>query len=183
MAQPLPLPLPSDSSASEFFLGPARVVGVRGLMPEVELSDGRTAVAQLALAFPYNFAEGDSLLVIARGEDHYVIGVLESRGEVALRFQGNVRLHAVGGTLELAGDEGLSLRSPEIAVQARRMRSIVESVFEKCGELVQTVRDTIRIQAGEKHEHVTGESQLQADRHSVLTKGIVTINGKEVHLG
>jgi hypothetical protein len=183
MAIPLPLPVAYASADSALFLGPARVIGVRGLAPEIELPDGTTTLARMALAFPYSFAVGDSLLVVGRGGDHYVIGVLESRGEVALRFQGNVRLHAVGGTLELAGDEGLSLRSPEIALQARRMRSIVESVVEKCGEFVQTVRDTLRVQAGERHEHVTGESQLQADRHSVLTKGIVTINGKEVHLG
>lgn len=183
MALPLPLPIEPSPSNTELFLGPARVVGVRGLLPEVELPDGSVTTARMALAFPYNFAEGDSLLVVGRGVDHYVIGVLESRGEVALRFQGNVRVHAVGGTLELAGDEGLSLRSPEISVQARRMRTIVDALFEKCGELVQTVRDTLRVQAGEKHEHVTGESQLQADRHSVLTKGIVTINGKEIHLG
>jgi hypothetical protein len=94
-----------------------------------------------------------------------------------------VKLHAVGGTLELAGDEGLTLRSPELAIHARRMKSFVESMVQKCGDLVQTVRDTLHIQAGEKHEHVVGSSQLQADAHSIATKGVVTINGKEVHLG
>jgi hypothetical protein len=63
------------------------------------------------------------------------------------------------------------------------MKSFVESMVQKCGDFVQTVRDTLHIQAGEKHEHIAGSSQLQADAHSVLTKGVVTINGKEVHLG
>jgi len=187
MAKPLPFPVsisPAPLAAEDtLFLGPARVLGVRGLMPEVELPDGRVTVAQMALAFPYNFAKGDRLLVVRKDEDTYVIGVLETQGQIALRFQGNVKLHAVGGTLELAGDEGLALRSPEVAVHARKMKSFVESMVQKCGDFVQTVRDTLHIQAGEKHEHIAGSSQLQADAHSVLTKGVVTINGKEVHLG
>jgi len=185
MAQPIPLPItnPTESSASELFLGPARVVAARGLMPEVELPSGERCLAQLALAFPYSFAEGDRLLVVQKDGACYVIGVLETRGAVSLRFQGDVKLHAVGGRLELAGDEGLALRSPEIAVHARRMRSFVESMVHKCGELVQTVRDAVYLQAGEKHEHVAGVSELQAERHSVVTEGVVTINGKEVHLG
>jgi hypothetical protein len=165
------------------YLGPARVIGVKGLRPEVELPDGRAVVAEMALAFPYNFAVDDVLLLVGRGDGHYVIGVLSARGEVSLRFQGNVKLHAVGGCLDLIADEGLRLRSPELELKARKLKIAADSVVEKVTSFYQTVREVLRVHAGEKHEVVQGLSSLQAERASIATREIITINGKEVHLG
>ena len=184
MAQPLPFLIHEpEQSRAELYLGPALVAGVQGLRPMVRLPDGREVVAEMALAFPYNFARGDVLLVIARGTSTYAIGVLSSEGEVSLRFQGDVSLHAVGGQLSLRGDEGLLLRSPEVQIKTRKMKVFADALVQKVSDMVQTVRSTWHVQAGEKHEHVQGTSSLQAERASVLTKGVVTINGKEVHLG
>src|SRR4051794_22414531 len=56
----------------------------------------RPAVARLALASPYRPAEGDRVLV-AGGDDLYVIGVLHSKGPATLPLPD-------GGSFSVAGD-------------------------------------------------------------------------------
>jgi len=171
-----------EPEPGELQLGPATVVGVKGLCPEVRLSDESVTVAQMALAFPYNFAKGDVVLVIGRGEDHYVIGVIQASGDVALRFQGNVNLHAVGGRLNLRGDEGVQVESPDFVVRVKKMTTYAATMVEKVGSLLQTVRERVDLVAGEKVERIKGANHVMADRASIATRGVVTINGKEVHL-
>src|SRR4051794_32763418 len=101
--------LRSVSEPASDFLGPARVVRMEGATPVVSV-DGCEVRAELALAFPYETAIDDELLVIGKRDRHYVIGVLRGHGEVALRFLGDVRVEAVGGKLELSGDKGVRVR-------------------------------------------------------------------------
>ncbi len=170
--------------ADELYLGPATVTGRKGLRPTIRVGDGEPVEAEMALAFPYNFAIGDVLLVIGREGGFYVIGVLQSKGgEVSLRFQGDVSLHAVGGRLSLQGDEQIALRTPQLAVKVDKMRLLAGSVVQKVSNFYQTVRETLKVHAGDKHELVQGRSHLQAEQASIATRGIITINGKEVHLG
>ncbi|MBW2524032.1 MAG: DUF3540 domain-containing protein [Deltaproteobacteria bacterium] len=171
-----------NANADETFLGPARVVGLAGTTPLVEIDQAEVR-AELALAYPYQPQPGDELLVIGKQGRYYVIGVLHATGEVALRFLGDVRLHAVAGKLELAGDEGVRVRGKAIELGARKLQVLADSVVQRANSWYQQVRETFDVHAGEKRELVDGNLSIRADRASTITRGVVTINGKEVHLG
>lgn len=172
----------SASAGEERFLGPATVNRMVGTTPLVRVA-GAEVRAELALAYPYQPEPGDELLVIGQGGRYYVIGVLHATGEVALRFLGDVRLHAVAGKLELTGDEGVRVRGKSIELGARKLQLWADSVVQQANAWYQRVRETLDVHAGEKRELVDGDLSIRADRASTLTRGVVTINGKEVHLG
>jgi len=166
----------------DLYLGPATVTGVKGLRPVVQLPTGDEAAAEMALAFPYNPVRGDSLLVIGKDASLYVIGVLSANGETSLRFQGDVNLQAVGGKLRLLADEQVLLRTPAFEVQATKVRTFAETVINKATNIFQNVREMVSTRAGEKHDLIVGECHTHADRATITTRGVTTINGKEVHL-
>jgi len=170
------------ASNDQTFLGPVSVVRLVGSTPLVSIA-GAEVRAEMALAYPYQPQVGDELLVIGRGDSYYVIGVLRATGEVSLRFVGDVRLHAVAGKLELAGDEGVRVRGKSIELAARKLQMMADSVKQQANAWYQRVRDTLDVHAGDKRELVDGDLSVRADRASTLTRGVVTINGKEVHLG
>jgi len=167
----------------EVFLGPARVLELLGATPRVELPDGTRVRAEAALAFPYAPAVGDELLVIGKGDRHYIIGVLKAGGEVTLRFQGNVDLHAVGGALRLRGDREVSVDAPRTDIRTGRLEVIADSVVERLGSLYQRVKESVRLHAGDRLDLIDRDWHSRAERMSVTTRGTVAINGKEVHLG
>lgn len=168
-------------SSEEVFLGPASVVALAGATPLVEVNGARVR-AELALAFPYAPSPGDELLVIGKEGRHYVIGVLHARGEVSLRFQGDVHLHAVGGKLGLSGDEGVQVRGKDIELVGTTLKRIAKRVVDRADHLIQRVRDQLEVEAGEKTETVDGTLATRAGRATTVTRGVITINGKEVHL-
>ncbi len=163
-------------------LRPARVVDLIGSTPVVEVG-GERENARLALAFPYQPVVGDELLVIGQEGKFYVIGLLQTSGEVAFRFFGDVRLHAIGGRLELTGDEGVRLLGNTVEVASRKMKVVTESFVAKANDWYQRVRNNLDMHSGEKRELVDGDHSIRAEKASTVTSGIVTINGKEVHLG
>lgn len=165
----------------EVSLGPAKVVELRGATPIVALPDGREVRAELALAFPYAPQPGDTLLVIGKAQ-HYVIGVLQAGGEVSLRFRGDVSVHAVGGKLDLKGDEGVALDAPEVSMRTGKLEVVADKVVHKFTNLYQRVRERLNSHSGEKLELVDGQWHTRAESASVVTRGVVAINGKEVHL-
>lgn len=170
------------AAGREVTLGSAHVVEMAGTTPIVEL-EGRRRRAELALAFPYQPETGDDLLVIGKGDKCYVIGVLQARGGVALRFLGDVQVHAVQGQLSLKGDRGLRLESDEISIWSKTLKTFAGHVVEKADAWYRRVRNTLDVHSGSKRELVDGVLEVRADKAATLTRGIVTINGKEVHLG
>jgi hypothetical protein len=164
------------------FLGPATVVEMDAATPIVEV-EGERVRAEMALAYPYAPAEGDVLLVIGQGEAHYVIGLLHSKGEVALRFLGDVKLHAVAGELALSGDRGVKVEGDRIALVSKKVEVVAGALWQRASHLYQRVRETLDVHAGEKRELVDGNISVQADRSTTVTRGVTTINGKEIHLG
>lgn len=167
----------------DVYLGPAEVESLRGATPMVVLPTGGCVRAEMALAFPYAPEPGDVLLVIGKGGAHYVIGVLEAKGQVSLRFQGDVSLHAVGGTLDLVADERVRVRSPEVELTAEKLRVVADSVIQKATSVYQRVREVLSVHAGERTEHIEGNAHTAAASSTLVTRGVVTINGKQVHLG
>jgi hypothetical protein len=165
------------------YLGPAEVVEVLPHAIEVRLESGALARARLALAFPYEPAVGDELLVIGNGDRHYVIGVLQSGGRVALAFKGDVDLRAEGGVLRLSSDKAVEVEAPEVSMLAGRLQQIAGAVAQRFTSLRQTVTDLLSVRAGQSHAVVDGAAFSQSKSATILTEEKVTINGKRISLG
>jgi hypothetical protein len=165
------------------YLGPACVTEVKGREVAVELPDGRSVAAKLALAFLYEPAPGDVLLIIGREETYYGIGVLHGTGKAVLAFQGDVDLCAVNGALRLSGEKGVTVEGPELAVHTPKLRMIADSVVQTFNSVYQRVTSLLSVHAGKSHTVVDGPAFTQAESGSILTLDAMTINGKQVHLG
>jgi hypothetical protein len=175
------VPLPVQSPAE--YLGPARVTRVAPHEVAVEIRSGEEVTAQMALAFPYAPAEGDVLLVIGKGGEHWVIGVVHGAGKAALAFQGGVEISAQGGPITLTSDRGVAIRGPDVEVEAGKLSMIAGSVVERFTSLYQRVRDAWSVRAGEARTIVDGSSHLTAKEASIVTEETMSINGSEIHLG
>ena len=178
-------PATGEAPSPAPYLGPGVVLEGSGDRFLVQLADaeGNQVQAQLALAFPYRPAIGDSLLVLGQAGRHYVVGLLHGSGQVDLTFQGDVSLRALGGTLKLAGDSGLKLESPEVTVRARTIRPFAESLSEKVSEAYRWVKGTLTVRAGESRRVVEGEDLAQSKRSTTLAKDVVRIDGGQTQLG
>lgn len=185
-AEPLEIGVEADpASDGRDYLGPATVRRVSGGRVHVELArgDGVEREGRMALAFPYRPVVGDSLLVIARGDALYVIGVLEGSGETALTFRGGVEVRAEGGALRLVSDRVVSIEAADVAVQATRLRIAAESAVEKVGSLVQHVRTLFSLRAKQSEAVIEEGTITRAKTATILTEETMNINGKQIHLG
>jgi hypothetical protein len=167
----------------EDYLGPATVIEARGRSAVVELPDGPRVKARLALAFPYEPAQGDVLLVIGKGEEYYGIGVLEGEGRSILSFKGDVDVRAEGGTLSLSGDKGVEIRGEEVGVHAGQLKVVAGAVVQTFTSLFQRVTELMSSRSKRSHTIVDEASFTQAKSAAIVTEEDVTINGKHVHLG
>lgn len=174
--------IPAVAAAADY-LGPADVLEVAGDEVDVELPDGAAVRARMALAFPYEPAPGDELLIIGRGADHYVIGVLRAAGRTELSFQGDVSIRASGGTVRIHGDEGVEVAGPKVTLHARSLDIVADTVVEKLRSLYQRIVGTASVHAEQMHTVVTGTALTQAKSAAIVTEETVTINGRKVHLG
>lgn len=177
-----PRALPSD------YLGPGRVLEARpGEVPpgkiRVELEGGSQVEASLALAFAYQPSPGDSLLIAGRDRGWYAIGVLGGSGRPGLSFQGDVDLHAVGGTLTLSGDEGVEVEGREVTIRAETLRTFAGALSEKADEAYRWVTGLVTLRAGQSRRVVEGEDYNQSQDSIHLAKGTVKIDGHQIHIG
>lgn len=174
---------PLAGEEGETFLGPARVVEVAGATVIVDLRPGRVVSAIMALAFPYVPSVDDVLLVIGRGEEHYVIGVIKGSGKTSLAFQGDVDLSASAGVLTLSSDKAVKLSGPEVQVQARELRAYAGEVIGKFTSVVQRVAESLHLRAGSTQTVVRDSAVTTAKTATILTEETMTINGQAIHLG
>ncbi len=175
--------LPTALQRASDYLGPARVTRAEPHEIEVELRQGFRVEAQMALAFPYAPAVGDVLLVIGKGDEHYVIGVIQGAGLSRLTLPGAVELRAEGGPLTLSSDHSVAIRSRAVEVEADKLTTFAGAVVEKLDSVHQRVTGTIDVRAGETHTIVDGDSLLTAKNASIVTEEAMSINGDEIHLG
>jgi hypothetical protein len=174
-----PSPVPGGSGT---WLSPARVIGVEVERLLVELPDGRRLSARMALAFPYEPALGDELLLLGDDRSAYVTGVLSGRGVTRLHLKGDVKI-AAEGSLELSSARSVTLDAPSVEVRAERLHTVAGRVTEVFDSVRKTVRTLFSMRAGEHQTLVEGTSQLVAKNARTLSEGKVTINGKEIFLG
>jgi hypothetical protein len=165
------------------YLGPGHVVAVMPHEVEVEIRGGERVHAQMALSIPYEPNEGDVLLVIGKGDEHYVIGVIRGTGKTSLAFQGAVDLSATGGPLTLSSDRGVAIHGPEMEIQTGKLQVFAGAVVEKLGSLYQRVSAMWSVRAEEAEMVVDKGSLTRAKSATILTEETMTINGKQIHLG
>lgn len=165
------------------YLGPATVTSTGAASLEARLPTGETIEPKMALAYPFVPAENDSLLVIGGGGRYFVIGVIESTGETLLRFRGNVTVRSVEGALDLHGEHGVELRGPQIALETKKLSVIADKATEVFGTLFTRVKELMSVHAGESDAVVHGQWSNRSKRAAITSEEVVSINGKEVHLG
>lgn len=170
-----------DADVAEY-LGPADVVALVGAAVEVDLRGGGRVRADLALAFPYVPAIGDTLLIIGKAGEHWVIGVIRGRGHARLTFPGDVDLRAEG-QLTLRSDKRVAIRGPELDIETGAIKMVARAVTEKFTTFYQRVRDTLSVRAGQSHTVVDDRSFTTAKNASIVSEEAMTINGNEIHLG
>jgi hypothetical protein len=171
-----------DPAGGGFSLGPGVVERVHPHVLEVALKGGDRAEAVIALGYAYEAREGDVVLVVGDREAHYVIGVITGSGRATLSFPGDVDVRA-GGVLRLAGDKGVAIEAPEVAMTSSKLRVIAGAVVQTFQSLRQRVSELLSVQAGQSHTIVEGTSLTQAKSATIVTEEKVTMNGKEIHLG
>ncbi len=164
------------------YLGPAKLVQAEPTELLAELPNGERVKIELALAYGYQPAIGDELVVVGKGERWYVIGIIASQGEVQLKFNADVAIQTKG-QLELVGDEGVDIRGSAISWQAETIKVIADSVLETAGSWLRKVKGLASLRSGEKHEVVDGLHATRAERAQWTARETVTVNGKEIHLG
>ena len=165
------------------YLGPAEVVEAGPVSVRVRVAGVHTQ-ARLALAVPYEPAVGDTLLLVSRRGEAYVIGVLDGRGQTSLSVSGDVELRAVGGKLRLRGDEGVQIEGRSLSlVAADKLRIVAQDAVSHYQTLSRKVRGLFSSQAEDKIETVDGSRIERSKRATLLTEETMSINGKEIHLG
>lgn len=165
------------------YLGPAEVLETGPVRVRVRVGDVALD-ATLALAFPYQPAACDVVLIAAKRGEAYVIGLLQGRGKVALDIPGDVELHAVDGVLSLRGDRGVRVNGPDVEIVAgKKLRVVAESAIEVLGSLTRKVRGLFTSQVGQRLGTVEGASVDVSKSATIVTAETMTINGKKIHLG
>jgi hypothetical protein len=185
MTQPaLRLPIDPEMLGAELVLGPATVTSEGDHRVEVRVAgEPASRPARLALAVPYRPSEGDEVLVLGKGRELYVVGVLTGSGLTALEIPGDVSLRAVGGTLRLEGDRGVEVRGAEVRIEARTLAVVAEKALEKVDELYQRVRGMLSVHVGRSLTTVDQSATTTARSSQLLVEETATINGKQIHLG
>jgi hypothetical protein len=170
-------------AADGIFLGPASVVAVE--------TDGAVRVAgpsgevraEMALPVAYEAVPGDVLLVVGRGEEQWVIGVIAGKGRTTLSTEGDLTLRSAGGAIALEAERGVAIRGASFDVDVQTLRVIAHDAIETFASALRRVASLFSVHAGSTHTVVENGSYTQAKTAAIQTEETVTINGKQIHLG
>jgi hypothetical protein len=168
--------------ATSSYLGPARVTQVTERRVRLRLQD-QELWATVALAFPYELALEDRVLVIGQDDQWYVIGLLEGRGTTKLIVPGDLELRAPRGAIRLSAGKRIEVAGPLVAIKAGRLRLMAHSVRERFARATRWVRETASVQAERLLTKVNGDYRLHAGRIKEKARGRVQIDGEKIDLG
>lgn len=176
----------TSAPTTDGYLGPAEVLAVGPGRLSVRLveADGAPEVqATLALAAPVVPSPGDTLLVLGQGREVFAIGVLSGAGPVRLELPGDVELRAVGGTLSLHGERGVTVEGDAVTLRARALRTFAGTLTERVDTAFRWVKDQLRIQAGESRRIVQGEDLSHCQRSVTLAQETAKLDGHQIQIG
>lgn len=182
LTSPIPPPSTSAPFGNASYLGPAKVLAVQGRRVQLECPDA-FPWALLALAHTYRPVEGDTVLAVNRGDDWYVIGVIDGRGDTRIVVPGNLEFLAPCGRIDLASRDGVHLKGELVEIVAKKLELTAKSAVERFVDLTQWVRGTFQQRAGRVRTRVEGDHEISAGHIAHRSKGDVKIDGKMIHLG
>jgi len=165
-------------------LGPATVVepDAGGQPLRVLLSSGEIVEALWALPFRYLAQAGDTLLVIERGERHYVLSVIHGRGRTQLALSGEGLLRAAGGKLRLRGERGVKLTGPRVTLRGQTLGLVARVVHEKLGEVTQRIAKRVFERAGRSRRVIEGDDWHSAGERTVVAADSALFNGDLIRI-
>jgi len=172
----------ADVGPAPLKLGPGQVTRVLGRYVEVDFLGDR-ARAQMALGYPYEPVDGDSVLCIAQDDACYVIGILAGRGRVRFVAPGDLELRAPRGRIDLISERGIRMKSRDISITAGNVAVVARSIMETFTEASRWVKDAFQIRAGRMRSKVDGDFRLNAGEIVERAQGEVKIDGTKIHLG
>lgn len=176
----------SAGDRQRMHLGPARLVAVEGsrLVAVLDPAEpGTTVSARSAMAQSYAPAPGDEVLVIGRGSEWYVIGLLSGTGTTSFVAPGDIEFAAPRGRVEFIARDGVFLKSGLVEIVADSLQLTARHVVERFTSLTQWVADAVHQRFGRVRSHVEGDYDLKAGRIKELADEEVTIDGKKIYLG
>jgi hypothetical protein len=163
-------------------LSPARITRVAGPWVQLEFPDERLW-ARLALAFPYQPAEGDQVLAIGQGLSWYVIGVLQGTGKTIFTVPGDLEIQAPRGRIELGAAREVAIQSAHVSIRASKLEILARTVLESFVQATRWVKGAFRLRLGRMHALVKSTYQVQAERILERAAEDVHIDGKQIDLG
>jgi len=166
---------------------------------QVRVAGGRARAARIALAMPYQAAEGDRVLVAEGEGELYVIGVLHAKtaarvalpdgGAVTVRegvveiedAEGRVVVRYAGGSAEISAPAGdLTLAAPAGRVRVRAATEVEIGAGPEATApqlrvgVVETRLETERVEVKAESSHVvTGQATVVARRIATTATAIV----------
>src|SRR5262249_14673304 len=143
-------------------LGPATVLERNGRLLYLDLGD-ECRWAEIALAYPYQPADGDVVLAIGHGEKTYVIGVLRGSGRTHLAVPGDLQISAPSGSIELRAARGIRLKSPHVSIMAGKLEVVAKRVFENFAAATRWVRETFQLRVERFRVRARSDYDLKAD--------------------
>ncbi|MFO0617904.1 MAG: DUF3540 domain-containing protein [Polyangiaceae bacterium] len=174
----------SERARRAVSVGPAVITRATPGALAAQRAGAREVDAALAVAFTYEPAVGDEVLLIEDGEGKaWVIGVLRSTGRGVVSFPGDLSVRAENGKLTLSGDRGVAIESPDVEIRASKLRTFAGAVLQHVESLSQRVRELYTLHAGNAQTIVEETALTQARRAKIVTEENVSINGREIHLG
>ena len=178
--------------ATDTYLGPATILETgRSNAARVELPNGTSAWARLALAVPYQPVVGDEVLAITHdGETVYVIGLLRGSGRTTLRVQGDLSIEAPGGRIELKGqairlqgEQSVEAAAPDVKLRAGRLDILAHRIVEKARDIYVWVNELFQLKSRRLRAVTDSTMHWKAHRAYFKADTDVNIDGKNINLG
>lgn len=163
------------------YLGPATILAVEERRVHLECPDC-FPWARVALAQSYQPVKGDVVLAVGRGQDWYVIGLLEGTGVTTFTAPGDLALRAPCGKIELQSGQGIILKSPLVEIFAGKLEMAARQVFQRFTDLTQWISGALHGRFGRVNTKVETDYHLNAGRIVERAEGDMIVNGKMIHL-
>lgn len=164
------------------YIGPARVLEAYGPRVRLEMSE-RDVWGIVAIPYPYRPEPGDLVLIIGRGDDMYVIGVIEGKGTTTFTCPGDLKFFAPKGKIDFASTEEITIRSPKVRINAKKLEFIAQTVIERFENARRFVKETLKIYAGRMGTIVESTYRVKGMRIIGRAKKEVKLDGRKIHLG
>lgn len=164
------------------YLGPARVCAVDSGRVLVD-TGGSRAWAVMALGYRYQPVTGDSLLVIGRDGDWYVLGVLAGQGDTAFVAPGDVSIRAPRGSVRIVARDQVAITADRVDVQGGRFEVVVDQIVQRSKRVAMSVKELFRIRTRSSRVDVEKTHRVHAGRINHRASDVVNIDGRKINLG